>query len=461
MRSLNAKLNRNVIRWLVAFAALGGVQIASAAYSTLPTPNGYTPGTAAARATYAAAATDKTLQNVIRQAGGTTASVVGNKIKIDVAYKLAPTAARIAARAIFLNPYVAVGVGVASWLVTSNVRWDDITKSWVTDNPDAQPSNGNKYTSSESSILNGVWYDTYQSACGAISGWFSRQNSGGTTSIVSCTDKAVVIRYVAAPYFDRDSGKTVVPNPYNYQYALRDNPSTCQAGWYLTSNSGCVQFPPVITLTEQDFVERVADKPMPSTVPTELPPGTPLPVDRPVVNPSTGDNPSPLPFRVPTGQPQPIPNTNPQQYKQPYVDIIPAPTDDNPFQVDVKPGETTSTDPNPVTNPEPDPNAEDKPTPEEDKSLCEKHPDILACAKPELDTPDGEIPKTTREITYQVDNTFGGGACPANVYSNIGGKNIMVYEWSRTCGVVTTYIKPIILLLSALGALFILIPGRD
>jgi hypothetical protein len=37
----------------------------------------------------------------------------------------------------------------------------------------------------------------------------------------------------------------------------------------------------------------------------------------------------------------------------------------------------------------------------------------------------------------------------------------MVYEWSRTCSVVSTYIRPIILLLGAMGALFILIPGRD
>ena len=200
---------------------------------------------------------------------------------------------------------------------------------------------------------------------------------------------------------------------------------------------------------------------MPSSVPLELPYPTPLPIEQPSpwINPTPGENPQSQPLRMPTGQPSPVPNTNPQQYRQPYVDIVPAPTPDNPWRVDVKPGETVSTDPNPVENPKPD--AQDKPTEEQDKSLCEKHPDILACQKPELDIPDGEIPKVTKQISYAEEGGFGGGSCPANVYANLHGKQTMVYEWTRTCSVVSTYIRPIILLLGAMGALFILIPGRD
>lgn len=200
---------------------------------------------------------------------------------------------------------------------------------------------------------------------------------------------------------------------------------------------------------------------MPSSVPLELPYPTPLPIEQPSpwINPTPGENPQSQPLRMPTGQPSPVPNTNPQQYRQPYVDIVPAPTPDNPWRVDVKPGETVSTDPNPVENPKPD--AQDKPTEEQDKSLCEKHPDILACSKPELDIPDGEIPKVTKQITYAEEGGFGGGSCPSNVYASLHGMQTMVYEWSRTCSVVSTYIRPIMLLLGAMGALFILIPGRD
>ncbi len=115
---------------------------------------------------------------------------------------------------------------------------------------------------------------------------------------------------------------------------------------------------------------------------------------------------------------------------------------------------------NPAENPDPDTDT-DKPTEEQDKSLCEKHPEILACSKPELDVPDGEIPRTTKQISYAEEGGFGGGSCPSNVYANLQGKQPMVYEWTRTCSVVSTYIRPIILLLGAMGALFILIPGRD
>jgi hypothetical protein len=133
---------------------------------------------------------------------------------------------------------------------------------------------------------------------------------------------------------------------------------------------------------------------MPSTVPLELPYPTPLPIEQPSpwINPTPGENPQSQPLRIPTGQPTPVPNTNPQQYRQPYVDIVPAPTPDSPFRVDVKPGETTSTNPNPVENPTPD--AQDKPAEEQDKSLCEKYPDIAACEKVEVtDKPLPDQPK--------------------------------------------------------------------
>lgn len=100
--------------------------------------------------------------------------------------------------------------------------------------------------------------------------------------------------------------------------------------------------------------------------------------------------------------------------------------------------------------------------PEEEKpDFCEKNPDALACKKIDFDTPDGDIPRTTRELTYSVEDTFGGGSCPADVYGTVGGQSLKLYDWQKTCGVVITYLRPLILLLGAMGALFILIPGRD
>lgn len=175
---------------------------------------------------------------------------------------------------------------------------------------------------------------------------------------------------------------------------------------------------------------------------------------------------------VPTGDPVPNPNYNPSAptspanspYQQPVVKVVPSPTAAEPWRVDLQPENVPLTGPEPIPEPEVNPNPQTDPnkSPQEDsQSLCEKHPDILACSKPELDSPDGEIPKAERNLTYTEENLFGSGACPANIYASIGGQQVMVYDWGQTCGVVSTYLRPIILLLGAMGALFILIPGRD
>lgn len=100
--------------------------------------------------------------------------------------------------------------------------------------------------------------------------------------------------------------------------------------------------------------------------------------------------------------------------------------------------------------------------PEEEKpDFCEKNPDVIACQKIDFDTPEDEIPRTTKELTYSVEDSWGGGTCPADIYGNVGRQNLKLYDWQKTCSVVTTYLRPLILLLGAMGALFILIPGRD
>lgn len=454
MEKNNAKLNRIAIRWLVAFAALGGFQVAQAGYSTLATPNGFTgAASASARATYAAAATDKAVQNVIRQAGGATATVAGNKVKIDVAYKLASNAPRIAALVVMQHPAVrlAVGaVGVVSWLVSAKLVYDIATGTW---RETAEPTSIDGYLYKPGS--GAAWYPSPEAACAG--GASSISVNGWTYSVLYIDTQNMRCRFAGVGPVSPNG--VVAQSEIWFAYTRKTaEGQQCPTGWSMTP-AGCVS----PALSQPEFVEKLANKPMPSTVPLELPYPSPLPIEQPSpwINPTPGENPQSQPYRVPTGQPSPVPNTNPQQYKQPYVDIVPAPLPDNPWRVDIKPGEVTSTDPNPVTNPNTDPTAEDKPTPEEDKSLCEKHPDILACSKPELDIPDGEIPKSSKTITYQTEDTFGGGSCPGNIYTNINNKSVMVYEWSRTCNVVTTYLRPIILLLGAMGALFILIPGRD
>ena len=176
------------------------------------------------------------------------------------------------------------------------------------------------------------------------------------------------------------------------------------------------------------------------------------------------------PLFVPSGNPIANPNYNPnapvgpdnQPWIQPGVRLVPSPTVSEPWRIDAQPVNRPTDSPEPTEpKPEDDPNPGDKPKPEEQQSLCEKHPDILACSKPELDTPEGEIPKKTREVTLNEENLFGGGSCPADVYfSPHGLQQLKVWDWNRACGYISSYVKPILILCCTFAAFMILIPGR-
>jgi|GEM_PF-1075981 len=443
----NAKLNRIALRGLVAALALGGFQVAAhAAYTNATPPPNYKAAAGAAQATYAAAANDRTLQNFIRQVGGATVTAGGQAVKMNVAYKVGKAAGRVAAAVVFAHPGVRTAVGIAAWLLPAKLVYDEVTQTW------REVSDPNQTDTLEWFDAYQNWFATPSAACQSYAGKKTQIDGAGMYSwtFVSATSSGT-----CKVSFRRQGDPS--STPVEFPLTSRTKPAQgCPAGWTSTP-AGCLS----PALDQPLFEEKLGSTPMPSSVPLELPQPTPLPVESPspILNPTEGDNPTPSPMRVPTGDPIPIPNTNPQQYRQPYVDIVPSPTVDNPWRVDVKPGETTSTNPNPVENPTPD--GQDKPAEEQEKSLCEKHPDILACSKPELDIPDGEIPKVTKQVTYAEEGGFGGGSCPANVYANLHGMQTMVYEWTRTCSVVSTYIRPIMLLLGAMGALFILIPGRD
>lgn len=122
---------------------------------------------------------------------------------------------------------------------------------------------------------------------------------------------------------------------------------------------------------------------LPDFVPKHWP--DPLPMTSPVINPNTAPTPASQPLTVPQGLPVPVPNSNPQQYKSPVVDIVPAPTPSNPWQVDIQTRDVVSTDPTPLTSPNstptkpatPDPAPTDSALPELPKLYTPKYPDGL------------------------------------------------------------------------------------
>lgn len=343
---------------LLAFSAHAG-------YAQLASPSGYA-STAGGHTYAASAANDKVFGKVIHQPNGLSANVGGQSVKMPAAYRLAANAPRIAAAAIYLNPYVRTGVAIAAWLGVGKFVWDEAEKQWKKTTDTEQIVEAFEYSKSGT----GRWFPSANAACAdwvsSINGNGGFYTSGGSASGLTCKYSISV---------DRE-------NWFPDSTTLDKRAVPCPAGWTPTPAGCLLKTSEVKTVTQPEFEEALSSKPMPERVPLELPPNTPLPVEQPYINPAPGENPSNNPLRVPTGTPVPIPNTDPQQYRQPYVDIVPAPTPDSPWRVDVKPGETTSTNPNPVENPQPD--SQDKPAEEEDKSLCEKHPEIAACEKVEV-----------------------------------------------------------------------------
>lgn len=249
-------------------------------------------------------------------------------------------------------------------------------------------------------------------------------------------------------------------------------------------------------LNETQYDDLFRDLPIPEGMPQRLP--VPLPVEIPVinpfpvpspqrkVNPSPNDPPLPItspnskPLRLPQGEPQLVPDSNPKRWEQPSIDIVPSPTPDSPWRVDVQPKKIETSDgkplppvstpntnkpylpdgtPNPDYDPAAEPNPNEKPTPEEQKDLCEKNPDILACSKPEFDTPDeADLQTVDKEVSISPESGWGsGGSCPAP--RHLPGANLDI-PFTQYCDFMSG-IKPIVLALAWLSAAMILIGARQ
>ena len=90
---------------------------------------------------------------------------------------------------------------------------------------------------------------------------------------------------------------------------------------------------------------------------------------------------------------------------------------------------------------------------------CKANPDSIGCGK--LDTPELQIPKVSKTITFTPLNIFGGGSCPADKFMSLHtGQSIKVVDWATPCSYIATYVRPIILFLASFAAMMMLIPGR-
>lgn len=100
------------------------------------------------------------------------------------------------------------------------------------------------------------------------------------------------------------------------------------------------------------------------------------------------------------------------------------------------------------------------PTEEAEKEdPCKANPERLGCI--EVDTPEGEVPKETKTVTFNTESVFHDGSCPADVYASfqsIGGTNAKILDWSTFCGHAVV-IRGLVMALAGIMAMFIIMPG--
>ena len=120
--------------------------------------------------------------------------------------------------------------------------------------------------------------------------------------------------------------------------------------------------------------------------------------------------------------------------------------------------EKTCTETGTCTTTKPKPDEETEKPATEEIDLCKLHPEILACQ--ELDTPEDEIPRSTKELTYTEDAMFsGGGSCPADSFVTLHtGQTLKVWDWQKSCNMIVTYLRPLLLVVAAYIAFMMLVP---
>jgi len=420
---------------IVAFLAASNV--AFAGYAQLAVPAGWSAGTTAGNM-YKAAANDKSFSTGVVSSAASVINVGGKSVTMPVAYQYASNAATFAATAGFGNPAMVLALAVGS-----------VAYQWYTNNGEYKfgPAGVTKVITGETVEFSFAYGATvhwgFFSSMAATTGYASYRSTDHATSCWAVSDGLVRCSNTGSTNFYVNIGSRTIPN-------------------------GREEIVP-----ETDYVNNRGSTVIPPGMPQEIP--IPLPVKLPIVNPtplpsvSPGTAPAPLPqpLRVPQGEPQPVPlpvpnpENLPQTWRQPVVDVVPAPLPGDPWRVDVQPKDIIKTDPVPIGEPVPvpvTPPAGETTAPTAEKSdLCKDNPDILACAKPELDTPDEEqLGNDDKDISITPEGFGGGGSCPAP--RHLAGANVD-FDFGQLCDGLSM-LRPVIIAIAWLAAGLILLGVR-
>lgn len=438
------------LRNLVAFASLAAAGAANAFVFPSPPPGfGGTPG----GWTFAPPSGVEQIGKIMKQPGGLTVPTGGGgNVKMPVAYRLAANAPRFGAALIMQHPAVRTAMGIATLLGAVGLVYNVTSGLWEkTVTADQFIPDGFQYLSPPS-----TWVDDPGVACKAI---VSSLPKGGGDQVYTHTfqglEGSAPATYCLVKTIDTYQGN---PRPASYGlYPLSTRPTGCPIGSVPTPAGCIVKTTQGIPVQDPDEFHRILNPDnepgwpatWPQTIPKELP-ASPWPVEVPVPNPSPGVNPSPQPMFVPTGRPVPNPEYDPnaqpsptnQPFMQPGVRLTPSPTLNEPWRMAVEPVNRPVASPEGAPEPSPEPlpegsepgdSSSDKPKTEQDQSLCEKHPDIVACQKLGDLQPE-KLPSKTVPMELKREEGFGpsNGTCPPPKQFVVLGKS-MSFRWDLLC----------------------------
>lgn len=384
-----------------------------------------------------------------------TINVGGKTITMPANLRFAANAPRFAGAVLFANPYIRGAAAIAVWLGVAGLVYDAASGLWQ------KPDDENSDVSDVSDVSDGFYYyvsPSYQrltkkEACNAF---FDVAYSSSFTVISG----PVISGNNCTYHLKSKNPDEIVQYQQKSFLIIRGQSSSCPSGWYVTP-AGCVQTPPVKTVSEEEFLDALTQHPMPAEVPRYIP--APLPVELPEMPPAF----------VPTGNPVPNPDYNPQAepspqnqpYFQPGVRVVPAPTPSSPWQVDLQPVNR------PAQNPEPSPEPEIGPLPEPGTNpgtnppgppgetpvtpgLCDQYPDILACQI--LEQPEEEkLEFEEKDLggDFEIMGGFAGSAtCPAFPQIDM----LPGLSWQPFCDQLAR-IRPLVLAFAWLSAVMIIL----
>lgn len=420
-----------------------------AGYAQLQPPPGWVAGTGPGGMMPAKAANDATGGGWRAASAGLNAG--GKAVKMPVSYRFAANAGRFIGKGFAMHP-LALGAAGIAWLAEKCIEYKG-GQFVLTCGPDAPiPAEGLEYIAGVNPA--NIYYPTPAGACSSFSfdaGYAVMHYFGG---VLLPGGQYGICKW-------QWSRSDVGPEPLGeYQAPVNARPGGCPIGWYVTP-AGCVQNPPPKVLSPDEVGDRMSPAPIPGTWgPGDFPP-VDAPIELPKINPQPGTSPNSEPYEspmiIPQGDPVRVPNSDPARWEQPEVKVTPRGTPDSPWQVDLTPQNRPVPDPNvtppnrdpwtpPVTPPNapPDPN-DPQPKPQEQIDLCEKYPDILACAKinPGSLSPDA-IKNTDVPLEIKPEDGFpSGGQCPQPKTHTIMGRTFQ-FSVQPICDF-ATMIKPLLI----------------